>query len=462
MTIKILVLVGGTVLGLSLAAGLLVMYFNKNAKETIGQWFKSGSFYEVIILLKKVAWQKYFEAMLRGSTGKPLERPFGTPIHFFWLDRIQFNPVYLRRLPLGSDVPVDTQVVLGPQAEQPLILKIPIMVGGWSISAVSLKTKLALAKASVLSGTATNCGSGPFLKEVRAEAEKYILQYTRGFWSKTESVLSQADMVEIALGQGAWGSAPKRIKGYKVSPGLARRLETIPGLDLLADSRLVEVESLADWKSLISRLKEITGGVPIGVKFGGTHYLEEELELMIAGGVDLIVLDGKEGGTHAGPPLLLDDLGMATFTSLCRAAQFFEKHNLKGKVSLIIGGGLFTPGDFLKCLALGADAVIVGTIAALAMSNVQLLKCTPWEPPTGILYRDANEADQYDPDQGAINLNNYFQSCIAEMEAIARSMGKSSFKDIGRDDLVALDPLYAEVAGVKTIDSFSDLRGTEL
>jgi len=444
-----LALVGGTILGLSLAAGLLVICFIKNSEKTVGQWFKQGSFVEVINLLKKISWPKYFEAMLRGSTGKPLERPFGTPIHFFWLDRIQFKPVYLWRLPLDTGVPVDTQVVLGPQAQKPLILKIPIMVGGWSISAVSLKTKLSLAKASVLSGTATNCGSGPFVKEVRGQADKYILQYTRGYWSKTEPVLRQADMIEIALGQGAWGPAPKRMKGYKVTPGLARRLETIPGLDLLADSRLPEVESLEDLKSLISRLKEITGGVPIGVKFGGTHYLEAELELMIEGGVDVIVLDGKEGGTHAGPPLLLDDVGMATFPSLCRVVRFFEKHKLKGKVSLIIGGGLFTPGDFLKCLALGADAVIVGTIAALTMSNVQLLKSAPWEPPTGILYRDAKDADQYDPDQGANNLNNYFQSCVTEMEAITRSMGKSSFKDIGRDDLVALDPLYAEAAGIE-------------
>lgn len=452
MLIKIPVLVGGTILGLSLAVGLLAAYFSKNVKINFGQWFKQGSFLEVIILLKKITWQKYFEAMLRGSTGKPLERPFGTPLHFFWLDRFQFKPVYLSRLPLGPEAPIDTQVVLGPQARKPLVLKIPVMVGGWSLSAVSLQTKLALAKASVLSGTATNCGSGPFVKEVRAEAEKYILQYTRGFWSKTEPVLRQADMIEIALGQGAWGSAPKLIKGYKVSPGLARRLETIPGLDLLVDSRLPGVESLEDWKSLISRLKEITGGVPIGVKFGGTHYLEEELELMLEGGVDIIVLDGKEGGTHAGPPLLLDDVGMPTFPSLCRAARFFEQHNLKGKVSLIIGGGLFTPGDFLKCLALGADAVIVGTIAALTMSDVQLLKSTPWEPPTGILYRDGPKADQYDPDQGALTLNRYFQSCVAEMEALARSLGKSSFKEIGREDLVALDPLYGAAAGVETVD----------
>jgi glutamate synthase domain-containing protein 2 len=454
MLLKMVALVGGAFLGLALAAGLLIIFFNKKTQKRIGQWFTQGSFIEGVNLLKKISFQKYLEAMLRGSTGKALERPFGTPIHFFWLDRIQFKPVYLSRLPLGSNVPIDTQVILGPQAKKPLVLKIPIMVGGWSLNAVSLKTKLALAKASVLSGTATNCGSGPFVEEVRAEAEKYILQYTRGFWSKAEPVLRQADMIEIALGQGAWGSAPKRMKGFKVSPGLAGRLGAIPGLDLLADSRLPEVENIEDWKALIGRLKEITGGVPIGVKFGGTHYLEEELELMIEGGVDIIVLDGKEGGTHAGPPLLLDDVGMATFPSLCRAARFFRQHNLKGKVSLIISGGLFTPGDFLKCLALGADAVIVGTIAALTMSNVQLLKSIPWEPPTGILYRDGKEANRYDPEQGALSLNNYFQSCVAEMEAIARSLGKNSFKDLGRDDLVALDPLYAEAAGVETVNSY--------
>jgi glutamate synthase domain-containing protein 2 len=451
MMTKIVMLAGGAVLGLSLAAGLLVIFFNQKSQNKINQWFAQGSFFEAVTLLRKITFQSYLEGMMRGSTGKPLERPFGTPIHFFWLDRIQFKPVYLTRLPLGSTAAIDTQVVLGPQAQKPLVLKIPIMVGGWSLSAVSLKTKLALAKASVLSGNATNCGSGPFIEEVRTEAEKYILQYTRSFWSKSESILQQADMIEIVLGQGAWGSAPKRIKGYKVTPGFAERLGTIPGLDQLVDSRLPEVESIEDWKALISRLKKISGGVPIGVKFGGTHYLEDELEIMIEGGVDIIVLDGKEGGTHAGPPLLLDDVGMPAFPSLCRAARFFEQHNLKGKVSLIIGGGLFTPGDFLKCLALGADAVIVGTIAALTMSNVQLLKSVPWEPPTVILYRDGQKADRFDSDQGAINLNNYFQSCVAEMKAIAASLGKSSFRDIGRDDLVSLDPLYAEAAGVERV-----------
>lgn len=454
MSYQIVSICVGTILGLSFAIRLLMLAFTMNIKHYTSQLLRQGYLTEIIILMSKICWQKYFESMLRCSTGKSLLRPFGTPIHFFWLDRIQFKPVYLSHTPLSSSVPIHTQVILGPQALKPLKLEIPVMVGGWSISAVSLKTKLALAKASILSGTATNCGSGPFVEEVRREADKYILQFTKGFWSKSESVLSQADMIEISLGQGAWGPAPKRMQGYKVSPDFVRRLDAIPGLDILADTRLPEVENMAEWKELIKRLKEITGGVPIGVKFGGTHYLEKELELMIQGGVDIIVLDGIEGGTHAGPPLLLDDVGLATFPSLCRAAKFFEKHNLYGKVSLIIGGGLFTPGDFLKCLALGADAVIVGTIAALTMSNVQINKSTPWEPPTGILYRDAKEADKYNPEKGGITLNNYFQSCIREMEAVAHSLGKSDLRDIGREDLVALDPLYAESAGIEYFNQF--------
>ncbi len=452
MIFKVVVIISGSILGLSLAAGLLVLTFNRKVKNSTNYWFRQGSLIEFITLVRKISWLNYFESMLRGSTGKSLERPFGTPTHFFSLNRIQFKPVYLSRSPLDSKVLIDTQVVLGPLAKKPLTLKIPVMVGGWSISALSLKTKLAVAKASVLSGIATNCGSGPFVEEVREEAEKYIQQYTKGFWAKSESILRQADMIEIALGQGAWGPAPKRLQGYKVTPDFARRFETIPGLDMLADSRLPEVESLEDWKALISRLKDISGGVPIGVKFGSTNYLEKELELMIEGGVDIIVLDGKEAGTHAGPPLLLDDVGLATFPSLCRAAQFFDKCSLKGKVSLIIGGGLFTPGDFLKCLALGADAVIVGTIAALTMLNVQVTKSIPWEPPTGLLYRDAKESDMFDPEKGAQKLNNYFQSCVREMETVARSLGKFSLKEIGRDDLVALDPLYAKVAGIEYIN----------
>lgn len=122
---------------------------------------------------------------------------------------------------------------------------------------------------------------------------------------------------------------------------------------------------------------------------------------------------------------------------------------MKNKISLVVGGGLVTPGDFAKCLALGADAVIVGTITAITQSHSQTTKTIPWEPPTGLLYSDGKEKTKYNPDLGAKHLNNFFQSCVAEMQLLAGALGKSSLRELEPGDLVTGDPLYAKITGVE-------------
>lgn len=400
-------------------------------------------------LLQKISWRNYFETNLRAETGKPLRRPYGAKRGILSFEKLQFNPVYLFRTPLNSDVEINTEVIIGPQAQKPLHLKIPMIIGGMAYgSGYSLAAKTALAKAAAMAGTAANSGNGPFLKEERFYAEKYILQYSRGYWSKTENILRQADMIEIALGHSARGSSPVRISGKKITEEVADKYGAIPGLDILMEARLPEVETPGQWQELIRYLKEVTGGVPIGVKFGASHFLEKELEHFIAGGIDILTFDGTEGGTHGGMPLFMDDMGLPTLPALCRAARFIRERDLRDKISLVVGGGLVTAGDFAKCLALGADAVILGTITAIGQSHTQITKAVPWEPPTGVLYNDGKEKSKYNPDLGATHLNNYFQSCVEEMKFLARAMGKSSLREFNRSDLVALDPLYAEMAEI--------------
>jgi glutamate synthase domain-containing protein 2 len=449
MTSEFWIVFAGTILGAGLAALVFMIIFMVKFRQSASNILKKPAFIEMISLFRKLIWRDYFESNQRAGTGKPVKRPFGTNIHFYEWDQFQFNPVYLSRKHLSSGTPIITEAVLGPRARKPLALKIPIIIGGMSYgSSLSFKAKMALAKASTLAGTATNTGSGPFTEEERASADKYMLQLSRGFWSRPEKLLERVDMIEIALGHGAWGPAPVRISGRIVTDGFAQRIGTIPGLDLLLESRLPEVESQTDWKALIQRLKEASGGVPIAVKIGGTHHLEPELELLLEGGIDVLVLDGTEGGTHACPVTLLDDIGLPTLPTLCRAVKFFEDHKLKGKVSLVIGGGLATPGEFLKCLALGANAVIIGTVACLVMSHTQITKATPWEPPTQVIYYGAKKETVYDPNLGARHLANFFTSCIEEMKLAARTMGKTDLREINKNDLVALDPMYAKMAGI--------------
>lgn len=429
----------------------LIIFISCRLARKVSVWlWKSGTLMDFVHLLTKIGWRNYFETNLRAETGKALERPFGTPVHYCFWDRLLFNPSYLSKKPLPSDIAIETAVILGLHAKKPLQLKFPVMIAGMSYGgALSLAAKIALAKAASMAGTADNSGSGPFLTAERTLAEKYILQYSRGFWSKTAALLSQADMIEIALGHGAWASAPVRIKGQALTNGYAESMGTIAGLDVLIEARLTEVNDQRDWRDLIRNLKEVTAGVPIAVKIGATHYLEKELELILEGGIDVLVIDGAEGGSHSVPPVLSDDVGLPTLPGLCRAARFLKDKGLTDEISLVVGGGLYTPGDFLKCLALGADAVMIGTIASLAMSHTQVAKSTPWEPPTGLIYYRGKAARKFNPALGARHLSHYLQSCALEMKQAARTMGKQSLKELNLSDLVARDPLYAQMAGVE-------------
>lgn len=398
----------------------------------------------------RLSWQEFVESHLRAATGRPLERPFGNARHYFDWTQIQFNPVYLSTAPGNAAVEIDTAVVLGPRSRRPLQLKIPVLIGGMSYgNALSLKAKVSLAKGAALAGTATNSGNGPFLPEERQAAAKFIFQYARGFWSKTEAIFQQADLIEIGFGHGAWVSAPVRVKGQKINRAFGKRLGTIPGLDVLIEARFPEVANIQELQNLVAALKEASGGAPVGVKFGLSHDLEKELAIMVPAGIDIITVDGLEGGTHGGPPLLLDDVGLPTLPGLCRAVRYLKNQCWRKEISLVVGGGLVTPGDFAKSLALGADAVIIGTIAALTMSHTQVSESVPWEAPTGLIFFGGKEEARFDPDLGARNLAYYLESCVREMKELTRALGKTSLQELNQADLVALDSLYAEIAGIQ-------------
>lgn len=445
------ILFAGMFTGLILFAGLFTAI---TVNFLSGFLLKKAGVYthlmEWMNLLGKISWRNYFETNLRAETGKPLDRPYGSRRGILSFNKLQFNPVYLGKTPLNPDVDVNTEVIIGPRAQKPLHLKIPIFLGGMAYgSGYSLAAKIALAKAATMTGIAANSGNGPFVPEERFYADKYILQFPRGFWSRDESILKQADMIVIALGHSARGSAPVRVNGKKITKEVADKYGTIPGLDVLMEARLPEVETGSQWEELIRYLKEVTGGVPIGVKFGASQYLEKEMEIFCGGGADVLIFDGTEGGTHGGMPLFMDDMGLPTLPALCRAARFIRDHDLHDKISLVVGGGLVTPGDFAKCLALGANAVLLGTITALTQSHTQTTKTVPWEPPTGLLYNDSKEKNKYDPDLGAKHLYYYFRSCVEEMKFLAMSLGKNNLNEFNRSDLVALDPLFAQMAEVE-------------
>ncbi|NLT94543.1 MAG: FMN-binding glutamate synthase family protein [Clostridia bacterium] len=406
--------------------------------------------WEFLSVARKYGLQTIVETNLRTEAGSIIHRPLGSPKKFPNLQGVMFNFAQLNTFPTDEGIIPDTSVIIGPCAQKPLEIKIPVLITAMAYGlSLSEKAKIALAKGSSLAGTATNTGEGPFLESERKAADKLILQYGRGKWSKEPEVLKKADMIEIYFGQGASGGVGHYIDDKEIDWLVRKRMGLKRGEKGVVHAAFPNISN--DYKSLkdlVLELRTITGGVPIGAKIAAGKYLEKDLEILIEAGVDFVTVAGAEAGTKNTPPILEDEFGLPLFWALCRTAAFFEKNKLKGKVSLLISGGLTTPGDFLKAIALGADAVYIGSIALFAMAHTQVLKPMPWEPPPEVVFFKGKYQHKLNVEEGAKNLAKFLKSCQEEMQEGIRALGKTSIKELSKKDLFALDPLTAETAGI--------------
>lgn len=405
---------------------------------------------EMVNVFKKEGVQNVLESDLRAADGLTLKRPFGSPKHMSAWDELMFNPVYLTRLPLEEAAEVKTSVVIGALAKKPLRIELPIIIGGMAYGiGLSKNARLSLAQGADAVGTAVNAGVGPPLPEERQKTRRLILQYHRGDWGKDDETLKQADMIEIQLGYGALGSVPVTLQPAEISPDFREFMGLSPNDSLSLKAAMPEVKNGYDLTALVKRLRALTGGVPIGVKIGATHHLEQELDIITRARLDFITIDGAEAGINFSPSILADDLGLPTLPALCRAVGYLKRHHLRDKVSLIVSGGLVTPGQFLKAIALGADAVAIGTIIVLSMAHTQITKATPFEPPTDLVYEIGQYKDELDQETAAKNTENFLKSCNDEMILAMRSMGRTSLSQLTTEDLCALTMLMAEMTGVE-------------
>ncbi|HBE79921.1 MAG TPA: FMN-binding glutamate synthase family protein [Firmicutes bacterium] len=405
---------------------------------------------EMYNVFHKVGVQNVLETDLRGASGEVLQRPFGTPRRYSEWDRLLLNPVYLSRKPVPESLEIETKVTIGPQAKRPLEIDIPLMIAGMAYGiGLSLNAKLALVKGANQEKTAVNSGAGPYLPEERKHGDRLIIQYHRGSWGKNEEWLRQANAVEIQLGTGALSSAPVYIKPQDLSPELQSYMHLGRDEGLSFNAAFDNVKSGPELTKLVNYLRQITNGVPIGVKIGATHLLEAELQIITAAGIDFLTIDGKEAGTYFGPGILEDDVGLPTLPALCRTVTFLKNAKLKSKISLIVSGGLVTPGQVLKALVLGADAVYLGTAVLIALAHNQIAKVIPWEPITELIYERGKFKDRLIVDQAARSVANFLKSCNQEIILAMRCLGKTSLKQLTIEDLSALTPEISKMTGAE-------------
>ena len=403
----------------------------------------------MVSLLKRVDPQIIVENSLRADSGKVLKRPLGSPKPFPHFDGIMFLPGQMARLPVADPERVETRTVIGPTAQRPLELEIPLLISGMAYGlGLQEKVTIALAKAANRVGTATNSGEGPVLPEEMRIANKYIVQYSRAAWAKDPEILKRADMIEIHIGQGSSAGAPSQVPARNLKGKAAQLMGIRPGEESEIRSRFPGVSRKGDWRRLVQELRTLTQGVPIGMKLA-IGRVEEDLDVALYAGVDFITLDGAQAATKGTPPLLQEDVGLPTVIGLCRAVKYLEKRRKRGRVSVIVSGGFHTPGDCLKALALGADAVALGSPLLFASSHTQgSQKVLPWEPPTDLVYYTGSKKELYDVEEGSVFAARFLRSMVEEMKLAAAALGKTALKDVGREDLVALDPVSAQITGL--------------
>ncbi|ONH33246.1 FMN-binding glutamate synthase family protein [Pseudofrankia asymbiotica] len=381
-------------------------------------------------------------------------------------DDLLFLGASMSRYPLeGYRERCATDVVLGDRnARYPLHLAIPVTIAGMSFGALSAQAKEALGRGASEVGTSTTTGDGGMTPEERGQSKHLVYQYLPSRYGMNPTDLRKADAIEVVLGQGAKPGGGGMLLGQKIS-GRVAQMRTLPaGIDQRSACRHPDWTGPDDLAIKILELREITDWEkPIYVKIGAsrTYY---DVKLAVASGADVVVVDGMQGGTAATQDVFIEHVGIPTLAAIPQAVQALRELGLHRKVQLIVSGGIRTGADVAKAMALGADAVAIGTAALIALGDNDPRHADEYagigsaagfyddyqdgRDPAGITTQDPELAARLDPAEGGRRLANYLRVLTMEAQTIARACGKSHVRNLEPEDLVALTIEAAAMARV--------------
>jgi len=384
-------------------------------------------------------------------------RGFGAKRKVPHFDDLVFLGASVSRYPLeGYRETCGTNVDLGTRfADKPLSIDIPITIAGMSFGSLSANAKEALGRGASSVGTSTTTGDGGMTKEERGHSTKLVYQYLPSRYGMNPDDLRKADAIEVVIGQGAKPGGGGMLLGQKISDRVAD-MRTLPkDIDQRSACRHPDWTGPDDLEIKIRELREITGWkVPIYVKVGATRTYYDTL-LAVKSGADVIVVDGMQGGTGATQECFIEHVGIPTLPAVRMAAEALKELGMHREgVQLIVSGGIRSGADVAKAIALGADAVSIGTAALIALgdNNPDLeeeynkLGTTAgfydeWQAgddPAGITTQDEKLAARLDPKKGGEKLANYLKVLTLEAQTLARACGKSHIRNLEPEDLNAL------------------------
>ena len=381
-------------------------------------------------------------------------------------DDLLFLGASMSRYPLeGYRETCNTKVTLGTRyASKPLELDIPITIAGMSFGALSGRAKEALGRGASMAGTSTTTGDGGMTPEERGQSKNLVYQLLPSRYGMNPDDLRKADAVEIVIGQGAKPGGGGMLLGQKISDRVAE-MRTLPkGIDQRSACRHPDWTGPDDLKIKILEIREITGWkVPIFIKVAGARPYYDTA-LAVKAGADVVVLDGMQGGTAATQEVFIENVGQPTLACIRPAVDALQDLDQHRKVQLIISGGIRNGADVAKAMALGADAVSIGSAAMIALGDND----PKWEKeynklgstagayddwhegndPAGITTQDPKLMKRFDPVAGGKRLSNYLKVMTLEAQTIARASGKNDLHNLEPEDLCALTVESAAMARV--------------
>jgi glutamate synthase domain-containing protein 2 len=363
-----------------------------------------------------------------------------------WED-IQLLTAQLYKVPLLDDAPVGTQVVIGPNAKKPLVLERPLFVSDMSFGALSEEAKISLAKGAELAGTGICSGEGGMLPEEQAANSRYFYELASARFGYSMDKIQKCQAFHFKGGQGAKTGTGGHLPGSKVQGKIAEVRGLPEGESAISPSRFPDWENLEDYRKFAEEVREATGGIPIGVKLSAQH-IERDIEAALEIGVDYIILDGRGGGTGAAPLIFRDNISVPTIPALARARHYLDQQG-RSDVSLVITGGLRLPADFIKALAMGADAIAVSNSALQAIGCLGMRACHTNNCPVGIATQKPELRARLKIEKGAQQLNNFFQASTELMQVMARACGHDHLNQFSQDDLTTWKRDMAYLTGVK-------------
>src|SRR5437867_509193 len=404
----------------------------------------------------------------KAETGLYRIRGYGTLRERRWatFDDLTFLPCSLTRIPLeGYREKCSTKTVLGTRfAAKPIELGIPVMITGMSWGALSYNAKVALARGARTAGSSNTTGDGGMLMAERENSGTLIYEVLPSRYGINVHHMRMADAIELTIGQGAKPGTGGLLLGSKVSDTIAQQRDLPIGVDQRSPARHPDFLGPDDMIIKVEEIREATGWqVPIFIKMGASRVFDD-VKLAAKAGADVIVVDGMEGGTGASPAILQEHTGIPTLAAVCEARAALEDIGLYGEVQLIIAGGIRDGVDAAKAIALGADAVYIGTAALIALNcnkpiYVEDYRALGAEPrfchhchtgrcPVGVTTQDPELMRRLDVDEAAGRVTNLLRAMTLEIQMLARACGKSDVHHLEPEDMAALSMEASAICGI--------------